>query len=295
MFGRMISPGRNDDYDRGLRYFDQGLYEAAIPELDLATESDNKVLVRLANFYLAECWSYLASYAMGQRLFDRAAECFEAALKRNPGYADLHCKLSAVYYLKDRIEEADRELGIALSINPRYARALVQAGLCKYRLGSPGLGIQMIQQAVELDPILAGESYKRGCEAHMDGDFSEAANHFSLVIVADIDEVAYHARLGADYFRRGLLEAASTEFENAVQINPNYADLHNSLGMTYHSAGKYLLAVSEFKKALAINPLYEDAKCNLQLSSEAAEEAGETIVNLEMVDDGHQDRHETAS
>jgi tetratricopeptide (TPR) repeat protein len=288
MHGRLFSAGRNDDYDRGIRYFDQGLYEAAIPELEKVIDTsghENSILVKLAHFYLAECWSYLGSYAAGQRLFERSANCFRQALTRNPGYADLHCKLAAVYFQQDKIDDAFEELSLALAINPRYARALVQAGLCKYRLSKPELAIEFIAKAVASDPTLSNENYRKGLAFHNAKDFEAAQNVFSTLVAADLDEVAYHARLGSDFYRRGMLAEAAEQFEGAILINSNYADLHNSLGMTYHSAGKFTLAIREFNKAIEINPSYEQAVLNRSVSLDAVEAAGESVVDLILVDD----------
>jgi tetratricopeptide (TPR) repeat protein len=298
MYGRIIPMGRNDDYDRGLRLFDQGLYEAAIPELEKVIDSggpENTLAVRLAAFYLAECWSFLGSYALGQQLTDRAATCFQEALKRNPSYADLHCKLGSVYVVLEKITEADEEFVAALAINPDYARALVEHGLCQYRLGNPVAGFASVTSGFEKDPSLSVVHYQLGKAAHEGNDFGSALAEFALLTVTDIDDIAYHSRLGSDFFRRGMLDQASRAFEKAVELNPDYADLHNSLGMTYHSSGKYGLALEEFKKALEINPSYVDALNNFALSAAAAKEFAEVPVHLELVQDGPSGRRNSGS
>jgi tetratricopeptide (TPR) repeat protein len=295
MYGRMFPAGRNEDYDRGLRLFDQGLYEAAIPELEKVAglvDQENTILVKLASFYLAECWSYLGSYAIGQRLFDRAASCLLHALERNPGYADLHSKLAAVFYLQDKIEEAIKELEVSLKINPQYAQALIQFGICQYRLGQSGLA--SVNKAIEYNPKLKAHEYDLGVLAHADGDFNAALNHFSLLINSDADEVAYHARLGSDFYRRGMLDEASKEFELALTVNPDYADLHNSLGMIYHLSGKHEDAIAQFKKALNINPDYVEAKYNLTISSQSFNRSTQA-VKLRLIDDDSEDRSNNAS
>ena len=288
MYGRMFSVGRNKDYDHGLRLFDQGLYEAAILELEkvIALPDDqDAMLVKLANFYLAESWSFLGSYALGQRLLTRAASCFEEALKRNPGYADLHYKLSTVYLQQDKPSEADAEVDLALEINPRFAKALIQSGVCKYKLGEPAKAIEAIAKGVQCDISMNNEVSRQGFTAHRLGHFDLAQQHFAHLITNETDEVAYNARLGADFFRRGMLDEASLAFEKALDISPNYADLHNSLGMTYHSAGKSDLAIKEFNKALDINPNYEEAKRNLELASLSAGISPQPKVHLELVED----------
>ena len=77
MLGRMFGFGRNEDYDRGLRYFDQGLYEQAIEELEkvVAEESRSDPLSRrLATFYVAESYSNLGSLALQKQAYDNFLE-----------------------------------------------------------------------------------------------------------------------------------------------------------------------------------------------------------------------------
>ena len=47
---------------------------------------------------------------------------------------------------------------------------------------------------------------------------------------------------------------AVTEFEAAVAINPNIADLHLALGRNYRATLQFDKAITEFSKANALNP-----------------------------------------
>ena len=49
-------------------------------------------------------------------------------------------------------------------------------------------------------------------------------------------------------------EEAVAEFEAAIAINPNIADLHLALGRNYRYTGQYDAAIKEFSIALAQNP-----------------------------------------
>ncbi len=49
-------------------------------------------------------------------------------------------------------------------------------------------------------------------------------------------------------------EEAAREFEAAIEINPNIADLHLNLGVSYRALQQYAKAIDEFNRANALNP-----------------------------------------
>ena len=53
------------------------------------------------------------------------------------------------------------------------------------------------------------------------------------------------------------------QFEQALGINPDYAEVHNNLGAALGQMGRISEAIEELKAALRINPNYTDARNNL--------------------------------
>ncbi|MDQ2798790.1 MAG: tetratricopeptide repeat protein, partial [Armatimonadota bacterium] len=96
MLGRMFGLGRDEHYDKGLRLFDQGLYEEAIAELEqiipdgVQTGHGDALTERLAAFYIAEAYAKMGLEALESGHYDRARGALGSALSINPHYADLH-------------------------------------------------------------------------------------------------------------------------------------------------------------------------------------------------------------
>src|SRR5437870_4740071 len=94
LLGKMLGFGRNAHYDKGIRLFDQGLYEEAIHELDLARQArgarSDSLTERLSSFYSAESYAHLGHAALKQEQWSKAETCFAHALTIHPHYADLH-------------------------------------------------------------------------------------------------------------------------------------------------------------------------------------------------------------
>ena len=138
LLGRMFGFGRNSNYDTGLRYFDQGLYDQAIESLQKVihdVDGSDPLSKRLASFYIAEANSSLGLAAMQQQAYAKAKKHLRDALILNPHYADLRFHYGRACHKLETIDEARSSYQEALNINPRFAKARFYLGLADYALG----------------------------------------------------------------------------------------------------------------------------------------------------------------
>jgi tetratricopeptide (TPR) repeat protein len=288
MFNRS---GRSQYYDRGIRLFDQGLYEQAIGEFKLAlTESRGGALVeRLARFYLAESYSALALSQMSHPTASRAVDNLRAAIALSPNYADLHYHLGVAYLNQNLLVDAVSSFQRALEINPAYSRALLQSGVARYQLGEHEEGLNIAEQAATLDPMMSKKYVEEARRADANGDTEGTIIRLKRMGETEGDEAIYHARLALDLFRRGMLDEAVEEYQQALAIAPNYADLRNQLGVTLYAARRDEEAIAQFARALVINPRYIEARLNhglaLQRSGHIQEAKAEFATVLEQDSD----------
>lgn len=289
LLGRLLGLGRNDKYDRGVRLFDERRFAEAIVALERAQDRPDPLTDRLASFYLGEAHAHL-----GQRALDegRPAEAFTSlkkALQINPQYADLHFHLGRACRAMNDLPAARAAFQAALAVNPRYARALFFHGLTLYESGQRVQGRADIHEAAAQDPAFGGPLLDEAEAAHAAGDFQTAQTRLSRLAETEVDDVAAHARLGADLYGRGLYAEAASEFEAALAL-ADYADLHNGLGVARHAQGLYPEAIEQFEAALALKPKYTEARANLTLTLRAAgrtDEAQQHLAQVLKEDPGH--------
>ncbi len=72
-------------------------------------------------------------------------------------------------------------------------------------------------------------------------------------------------RRGKDAFMRHDFEEANRFLTQALEQNPEYADLYSMIGVIYNDKGRFSEAIKCFSKALEINPDYTEAKINLMI------------------------------
>ncbi|MFH1995476.1 MAG: tetratricopeptide repeat protein [Candidatus Omnitrophota bacterium] len=70
--------------------------------------------------------------------------------------------------------------------------------------------------------------------------------------------------LGVRKGSAGMLDEAIELFNEAIAIDPLYAETYNNFGYAYYKKGDRALAIRYFKKALEIDPGHERARANLE-------------------------------
>jgi len=78
-----------------------------------------------------------------------------------------------------------------------------------------------------------------------------------------VGDVKLLNKMGEVQGRTGNFDKAIELFNQAVELDPNYAESYNNLGFTYYKKGKYKRAEQFFSKALEIDPNFDKAKSNL--------------------------------
>jgi tetratricopeptide (TPR) repeat protein len=71
---------------------------------------------------------------------------------------------------------------------------------------------------------------------------------------------------GRTAFRKGDKETALNHFQNAVQIDPDFADAHNDLGVLLAKVGNTGEAAEQFQRAITLAPDHTIALGNLSLA-----------------------------
>lgn len=265
MLGKMLGFGRNEEYDRAIRLFDQGLYEEAIHLFENTThdEKHDPLTHRLAMFYTAEANANLGQNALKRGAWEKAEIYFRNALEIHPHYADLHFDLALSLRHMQRHTEALHSLNRALEINPRYAKALLYMGLTLYTLEERNDALQTIMQALSYEPGYDTDTLRQALQKHREEDYAACLELLDKVSFTNVDDIQFHFRLGDDLYRRGMLKEAIEEYHKALELNPHYADIHNHLGMAYNAQGTHSHAIREFLRSVEINPSFADAWINL--------------------------------
>lgn len=113
----------------------------------------------------------------------------------------------------------------------------------------------------------SNEAIKRnnfGAELLQQGRPEEAITEFQRAVEVDPEYAAAHLNLGYAYDRQGQIEEAVAEYRKAIELEPGNVFAHNNLGVLYNKKGLYDEAIAEFEKALRLDPVNATVLRNLE-------------------------------
>jgi len=154
---------------------------------------------------------------------------WEDAARKSPARLRPHQNLGTYYSMKGRLEDAKRELLIALKLDPGNFELHNNLGIVYRKLGDNDRAIREYTAALQLMP----------------------------------DDAMARYNLGNVYLAQGNYPEAIKRYGECLRMIPEYDELHNNLGIAYEKTGRFDYAVAEFEEALRLNPQNMNAKNNL--------------------------------
>jgi tetratricopeptide (TPR) repeat protein len=92
--------------------------------------------------------------------------------------------------------------------------------------------------------------------------------------------VAYDNR-GIHYSRKGEYDRAIPDFDEAIRLDPKFAQAYNNRGIAYNNKGSYDHAIADFDEAIRLNPKFTLAYYNRGLSYGRKGELNRAIADLD--------------
>lgn len=161
----------------------------------------------------------------------------QEAIGSGCGYADAYNLLGLSLALVDRPEDALAAFGRALDQNPRYVEAQLNRGVLLNGLGRT-------EEAAACFAI--AEEFGR-----------PDATGFPTVVGNRLANA--HASLGDEYRSAGATGEAIAQYERALALRPDYADIRLSLARTLLEAQRYPEAAESLDLVLGVRPGLLDA------------------------------------
>lgn len=188
-------------------------------------------------------------YEKGMAAFDKkdyaaAEEAFVQVLKENPGFADILNKMGIIYSQTNRLDLAAKAFERAIQINPCYTEASLNLAITYSEMGKYEKSREVFESAARCTHIAS-----RTPDPFVKG---KLANE--------------HLRIGNIYYQLGLLDDAMEEYNKALRLSPNYADIVTQLGIALRDKGRHDEAIIQFNRAKEINPHYIPARLHLGIT-----------------------------
>ncbi|HLW77114.1 MAG TPA: winged helix-turn-helix domain-containing protein [Bryobacteraceae bacterium] len=236
------SPEAYQEYLKG-RYFANKLTEPEIRKSVAYFESaiGRDPDFALAHAGLADTWMLFAMYGLlpPADCLARAGTSAETALRLDSTLAESHTSIARVQQLRDldwkRAESSHRR---ALALNPNDAAAHRQFALYRSALRRFEEARREIGIAIDLDPLSLVVNMHFAWILWLARDFSAAAEQSWKTLAMEPRFAPAQNTLGLAYEQMGMLEEAMVEFENARVCSENHPAALAALAHVLASAGK---------------------------------------------------------
>jgi len=194
-------------------------------------------------------------YKQGNEFFDakdyeKAGRVFQEILTINPRFADIQNKLGIIYNQTNRLELAAQAFEKALDLNAGYTEASLNLAITYSDLGLYEKARQVFERAAHF--------------AESATDKTSPASGIDPFVKGKL--AAEHLRIGNMYYDLRLLDDAIDEYEKALRLSPNFADIITHLGIALRDKGRYDEAIKEFARAKMSNPRYIPARLHLGIA-----------------------------
>jgi tetratricopeptide (TPR) repeat protein len=165
--------------------------------------------------------------------------------------------------------ESLAQLREAVRLRPDWGQARNALGEALKAFGDPQAARQAFEKAVECDPKLAPAQVNLGLILLESGESSAAAPHLdrALQILGKNAEAAYPHYLRAKiYSEQGQAKKAAADLDEAVSLQPGFAEAWSDLGIARKSLLDDVGALEAFAKAVRLAP--SDPVAQTRLGSE---------------------------
>jgi tetratricopeptide (TPR) repeat protein len=116
------------------------------------------------------------------------------------------------------------------------------------------------------------EWFERGCQLDSNPEtFEEAIRAYDNALHVDPEFADAHCNLGTVHYNRGERDRARACYEEALRYDSEHVEANFNLGNLLEEAGRREAALRRYKTAIRADPLFPDAQLNLALLYEKFE------------------------
>jgi tetratricopeptide (TPR) repeat protein len=195
-----------------------------------------------------------------------AVKNYGMAIALNPNNFDALMNRSAAYIALGDDELALRDLDSAAVIKPNDPSPYVNRGAVYDHRGGYDRAIAEYNKAIKVSPKYANAFTNRGAAYSNKGNHTQAVSDLDQAIKLNSkDDMAWYNR-GNAYRLMCKYELAIKDYGKALDLNPSDADALNNRGNAYYGKGDYDHALTDYLQAIRINPMFGYAYMNLVMA-----------------------------
>jgi tetratricopeptide (TPR) repeat protein len=216
-----------------------------------------------------------------KREFEKAEQMLRMVLEEEDRYADVHDMLGVVAHSRGNFLVAERHFERALELNPAYTEAALNLAVTYNDRGKYEKAREVYSR-IKVGPSGTAQGldpFARGKLANMHADIAqayadaalprEAIREFEKAIALCPQFADLQVKLGTLLREVNDLPAARRHYEAALEAKPNYVPARLQLGVTLLALGEPNAAEEHWRQVIAVEPENSQAKMYLRMLERA--------------------------
>ena len=197
-----------------------------------------------------------------QGRLEQARQIYEQVLAKQPTHFDaLH--LSGVIAAQSKKPGLAVELiGKAIEINPKNATAFFNRGIALQELKRVGEAIASYDRAIKIRSDYVGAYYNRGNALKEQKQMEEAIASYDRAIEFEPDFAEAYSNRGNALKELMRLEEAIASYDRAIVIKLDYAEAYSNRGIALKQLKRVEEALASYDRAIEFKPDYAEAYYN---------------------------------
>jgi serine/threonine protein kinase/Tfp pilus assembly protein PilF len=194
--------------------------------------------------------------------YNKAIECFQQAIAKDPDYALAYCGLADCYSMhanygfmtpKEGFSKANDAALKALEMDDSLCEAHVSMAFIKSDYAWDWQGAEKeFRRAIALNPSHATAHQWYGYALWKTGQFQESVAEHRRALELDPLSLPANRNLGFAYFMARQYDLAIEQLRKTLEIDPGFVLARDYLGLVYAIIGMHKEAVAECEKAAAL-------------------------------------------
>ncbi len=178
---------------------------------------------------LESCYEGVRARAVGNYdlAIDQFTWCIDAGELTVRNLAIAYNNRSYAYRKKTNYQQAIRDYGEAIRLDPEFAIAYYNRGVAHYYMQGYDQAIRDFGEAIRLDPEFAIAYYNRGVAHYYMREYGQAIRDYDEAIRLDTEfAIAYYNRGIAHYYMQGY-DQAIRDYGEAIRLDPAVAQAYS--------------------------------------------------------------------
>jgi tetratricopeptide (TPR) repeat protein len=194
-------------------------------------------------------------------LVESKALCW-AILKRQPRHVEALNRLGAIIGKSGDLKLAVQVLGQAILIDPLHVAATYNRGIAFYNLRQFDAALLHYDRVIELKPDFAPAHFSRGNALRDLGQLPAARASFERAIALENDDEECLVNLGNVLRDLGHFDAALEQYARALAVRGDCAEAHQCRGIVLLDLQQIPAALDGLDRAISLKPDWAEAHCN---------------------------------